>query len=317
LLPFLNVSAQPLPSYVPTSGILGWYPFNGDSDDESGGGNDMVLYGGPTLSADRFGTALSCYYMDGMNDYMVTQNKNFDASTNHSISIWFRLDDAARRWQTIYNTDIHRIECVTYNWFLTQGFDIALGDGADWTITDDTYNNLDTFNLPLKKTSWNHLVTVKDGLTWYFYLNGRLEYTNLVTGDPSNTLSSLRFGAIDYMGPYEQLKGYLDDIGVWNRALTGKEVETLYLGKTASITDKSNANNEMSIYPTLAQTTLFVQGKVSEIVIYNLSGQRLKQQSGMRNSINQIDITDLSTGYYIANLKAEDGSSIRKQFIKQ
>ena len=35
-----------LPSYVPTNGLVGWYPFNGNTNDESGNGNDGVNNGG-------------------------------------------------------------------------------------------------------------------------------------------------------------------------------------------------------------------------------------------------------------------------------
>ena len=35
----LNLSAQ-VPDYVPTDGLVAWYPFNGNANDESGNGND-------------------------------------------------------------------------------------------------------------------------------------------------------------------------------------------------------------------------------------------------------------------------------------
>ena len=35
----LNLSAQ-VPNYVPTDGLVAWYPFNGNANDESGNEND-------------------------------------------------------------------------------------------------------------------------------------------------------------------------------------------------------------------------------------------------------------------------------------
>ena len=40
----LNLSAQ-VPDYVPTEGLVAWYPFNGNANDESGNGNDGVING--------------------------------------------------------------------------------------------------------------------------------------------------------------------------------------------------------------------------------------------------------------------------------
>jgi hypothetical protein len=51
----LSLSAQ-IPSYVPTSGLVGWWPFNGNANDECGNGNNGTV-NGATLTTDRFGVA--------------------------------------------------------------------------------------------------------------------------------------------------------------------------------------------------------------------------------------------------------------------
>ena len=48
----LNLSAQ-VPDYVPTDGLVAWYPFNGNANDESGNGNDGVIDGATPIS-DRY-----------------------------------------------------------------------------------------------------------------------------------------------------------------------------------------------------------------------------------------------------------------------
>ena len=45
-----------VPNYVPTNGLLGWWPFNGNANDESGNGNDGTV-NGATLTTDRFGVS--------------------------------------------------------------------------------------------------------------------------------------------------------------------------------------------------------------------------------------------------------------------
>ena len=48
--------SQNLPSYVPTNGLVGYWPFNGNANDQSGNGNNGTV-NGATLTADRFGNA--------------------------------------------------------------------------------------------------------------------------------------------------------------------------------------------------------------------------------------------------------------------
>ena len=59
-----SVEAQ-VPAYVPTDGLMGWWPFNGNANDESGNGNDGMV-NGASLEVDRFGFASSSYYFNGV-----------------------------------------------------------------------------------------------------------------------------------------------------------------------------------------------------------------------------------------------------------
>jgi hypothetical protein len=64
-----------LPSYVPADGLAGWWPFNGNANDESGNGNDGVV-NGATLAEDRFGNAGSAYSFDGELDFIASNTIN-------------------------------------------------------------------------------------------------------------------------------------------------------------------------------------------------------------------------------------------------
>ncbi len=52
--------AQNLPTYVPTNGLVGWWPFNGNANDESGNENDGTV-NGATLTEDRFANSGNAY----------------------------------------------------------------------------------------------------------------------------------------------------------------------------------------------------------------------------------------------------------------
>ena len=68
LISQFSVQSQ-IPSYVPTNGLQGWWPFNGNANDESGYSQNGTVFGA-TLSTDRFGQALKSYSFNGNNNYI-------------------------------------------------------------------------------------------------------------------------------------------------------------------------------------------------------------------------------------------------------
>ena len=82
--------AQTVPSYVPTNGLVGWWPFNGNANDESGNGNNGIV-NGATLTQDRFGNLNQAYSFDGSNDNINPLQNNLPLGISaRTISIWFQ-----------------------------------------------------------------------------------------------------------------------------------------------------------------------------------------------------------------------------------
>ena len=80
-----HVMAQ-APSYVPSNGLVGWWPFNGNANDESGNGNNGTV-NGATLTTDRFGISNKAYNFDGIDDFIDLQN--LTSNQDFSYSLWF------------------------------------------------------------------------------------------------------------------------------------------------------------------------------------------------------------------------------------
>ncbi len=74
-----------IPNYVPSNGLVGWWPFNGNANDESGNGNQGTV-NGATLTVDRFGIANQAYGFDGVNDFI--QCGQLQLNLNASFSVW-------------------------------------------------------------------------------------------------------------------------------------------------------------------------------------------------------------------------------------
>ena len=90
-----SVSFGQVPSYVPTNGLVGWWGFNGNANDESGNGNNGTV-NGPTLTNDRFGNPNSAY--------------DFDGSTGNHIEIPF--SSSLNSIQNAFWRNIGRCRCL-------------------------------------------------------------------------------------------------------------------------------------------------------------------------------------------------------------
>jgi hypothetical protein len=87
--PTFQPTALILPSSLRT-GLVAYYPFDGNANDQSGNGNNGVAYGA-SLTTDRFGNTNSAYTFDGINDYIeVSSGSNFNFQTYLTISLWMR-----------------------------------------------------------------------------------------------------------------------------------------------------------------------------------------------------------------------------------
>ena len=84
-----STMAQNVPSYVPSNGLIGWWPFNGNANDESGNGNNGSV-NGATLSIDRFGNANRAYSFDGITNEIIVPHNNALNLLPISISVWFK-----------------------------------------------------------------------------------------------------------------------------------------------------------------------------------------------------------------------------------
>ena len=86
-------------------GLLVWYPFNGDTDDESGNGLDATNFGA-FLAPDRFGHCDQAYLFPG-NAYMTISDPesllSFDARSNsYTVTLWVKLESLAQRQEFIF-----------------------------------------------------------------------------------------------------------------------------------------------------------------------------------------------------------------------
>ena len=238
LLFSINLSAQ-VPAYVPTNGLVGWWPFTGNANDLSGNGNNGTN-NGATLTTDRYSNNNSAYYFNGASQIDISGPITSASTGNNqaTISTWFFIP-------TIHNINSYLVGYGNPNQQNGQIF--AIGeDGSNGiysTFYGGPFNAISNIAYPLN--SWHNITVVKgtNGLV-SFYLDAILIYSQTVS-TPNIGNNSGRFGRALWNSP-EFFLGKLDDIGIWNRALSPAEITALYnavscVAPIASITTQGNS----------------------------------------------------------------------------
>jgi len=88
LLVITSIFSQ-IPSYVPTTSLVAYWPFNGNANDLSGNGNNGTV-NGATLTADRYGNANNAFYFSSSacSTRIDAQVDTSSVQTGLTISIW-------------------------------------------------------------------------------------------------------------------------------------------------------------------------------------------------------------------------------------
>ena len=218
--------AQTIPAYVPTNGLVGWWPFNGNANDESGNGNNGTV-NGATLTSDRNGNGNSAYNFDGVDDNLLISNSFYNINANHTINLWISISNTNQLSQYLWNTIPHAGEAFVYNWnnIIDNKVTYCLGNGYSWNVTCGN----EKATLTSTPNQWNMFTMTYFNSTWTIYFNGIQinSYSNPIS---TNGLYSISFGdaAFAQIGYHNSLNGKLDDIAIYNRALTQQEITALY-----------------------------------------------------------------------------------------
>ncbi len=355
-VPVYYKTCAAIPTYVPTNGLIGWWPFNGNAIDESGNGNHGTV-NGATLTTDRNGNANKAYSFDGVNDWIqVPSNSLYDNLSEITISSWINITS----WCT------PNVNGVEFFPILVQyaSPQLQYGNfGIQLTKANLNYFYLNSNNYDFNQSSQNYwqnsqwvnlTVTASNGIGKWF-----------INGNNVSSVSNINFGSflsglpilIGRQSPATAslfTNGKLDDIAIWNRALTQSEITALYTGITTSgmaqlqsnsLSEKAESLNNTILYNSDAvqqksneqiETTPFdaitfpnpyenyfhVQLNTSSdeqvaIKVYDMLGKVVEEHKVQPSEIEALQLgKDLSNGEYsIVIMQA--GDVVRKRLVRQ
>jgi hypothetical protein len=204
---YTNTVNQIVDSVLPMEGLVAYYPFNGNANDESGNGNHGTV-NGATLTEDRFGNENSAYSFDGSSNYV---NCYFSPQSIFCISIWYWAEENQNN-----NVGIVSTYSGGFNY---GGFYVGVSGYTAWVRTDNNVVNY----FSTTPFTWKHLFLKSDGTNVQVFIDNVKILDFQATTNHSNTIV---FADSRYNGRY--FKGYLDDIRIFNRVLSEQEIQALY-----------------------------------------------------------------------------------------
>jgi hypothetical protein len=218
-------TAQTLPSYVPVNGLVGWWPFNGNANDESGNNNNGTV-NGATLTADRFGNAGNAYGFDGINDNITTDISYSTSDQAKSVSLWVKFKNLNDRGWVIGNN----VGCQPGT--TSSGFGLFTTNSELWFHGDGFVADIPNV-LTFDTTKFYNVVATHEFSTTKIFVNGVFvssENNQLNTSNGTFLIGSRVDSPIDPNCLEEWFEGIVDDIAIYNRALTQQEITGLYQG---------------------------------------------------------------------------------------
>jgi Concanavalin A-like lectin/glucanases superfamily len=212
-----------------TTDLLAYYHLDGNGIDSSGNGYNLSLVGNPAFGPGLYGQALA---LNGDSSQYATRPGDDAAfnfgSSNFTIQVWVNFNAFGNSEQTL-------IEKFTGGggpgWTLTTPSD-GSGQFIEFaaTTTNSSLDEVNTAQVSITPGTWNQIVVERNGNTVSIYLDNALLVSDSFTGSIIGSSNPLLIGGRYNSGGSRgaAVNGSLDEIAIWNRALSTSEVSSLW-----------------------------------------------------------------------------------------
>jgi hypothetical protein len=220
-----------VPNYVPSVGLLAYWPFSGNTNDQTANANHLTN-NGATLVADRNGTANAAYSFNGAGNYLEKTVPSFVFSPTGTFSVSFWINRPST----------------------TGGVAMMSGSGTAnnfiWLFSGNSNNNVFGTNKqqsawiwansPYSLNQWEHYVCMYINGVMRVYRNGVLEVSATYTHTGALSTALPFYIGKDIGTSY--FNGSIDDVAIWNRSLTNCEIQKMYTSQLPNIVSNAGAD---------------------------------------------------------------------------
>jgi fibronectin type 3 domain-containing protein len=229
------------------AGLVAAYAFDEGSGttvhDLSGNGNNGTISNATWTTAGKYGDGL---VFNGTNSMVtIPEAASLDLTTGMTLEAWVNPSASNNNWEDVVykGNDDYFLSATSY----PNGADAAGGTfgGADVYTADSSA-------LPLN--TWTHIAETYDGQTVRLYVNGVLASSLAQTGNIQTSTNPLQIGGDSIYGQF--FKGTIDEVRVYNVALTAQQIQTDMLTSVTPETTAPTAPGNLTATPTGTQINL-------------------------------------------------------------
>ncbi len=292
--------------------IIAHYPFSGNANDISGHQLHGQTSGGVLFVPDFWGNPTSAGRFDGSNDKVTVANDpllNFQQAI--TVSAWIEPLALPDRESFILSHG---------SWQNRWKVSITPEKKIRWTVnTLVTTADLDS-EKSIAVDSIYHIAVTYDGSLMALYLNGQLHSYKPLTGLIRTASIPFLIGQMlpdvaDY-----NFKGIIDEVKIFDYALTPEAVQTLYGNIPTAVSDLFNQSEKLLLSPNPVGEKLTVQFPVElesagKLSVYNIEGKLMQEQVVKENMTAEIDTKNWKSGVYVVVFKSNSVSTAAR-FVK-
>ena len=247
------------------TGLVAAYGFNEGTGtvltDLSGKGNHGTINGATWTTSGKFGNAL---VFNGTGAQVTVANStSLQLTTGMTLEAWVYPTTTPTGWRSVVAKNVDNFYLEASSWP-----DNRPAVGGTWASGNQ--NTIGGAALPVN--AWTHLAATFDGSMVRLYVNGAQVASQTQTTQLVPTSGSLQIGGDSF--PDQFFAGRIDEVRIYNRALTTAEIATDMSTALAPVADTappvlSNAQPSGVLAAGTAQTTLSVTSNENAICRYS------------------------------------------------